>query len=81
MSAPDADTAVSPALFVRSAGPADHPAIRDVLIAAYGQYAGLMRSDIFPNYLAGLLHLDRHASYGRLLVAEAGRWVAGISVT
>jgi GNAT superfamily N-acetyltransferase len=77
MSAPDADTALSPALLVRSAGPADHPAIRDVLIAAYGQYAGLMGSDIFPNYLADLLHLDRHACYGRLLVAETGGRVAG----
>jgi hypothetical protein len=56
--------------FVRIAGPADYPAIRDVVIAAYGQYADVIPPDIFPRYLADLLDLEKHASHGRLLVVE-----------
>ena len=56
--------------FVRIAGAADHPAIRDVVIAAYGQYADVIPPDIFPRYLADVLDLEKHASHGRLLVVE-----------
>jgi GNAT superfamily N-acetyltransferase len=81
MSVPD--TAVSTrrdtAPFVRDAVPADHPAIRDILIAAYGQYAGLIGPDVFPGYLADLLDLEGHASHGRLLVVQAGEQVRGFA--
>jgi GNAT superfamily N-acetyltransferase len=81
MSVPD--TAVSTRRnglpFVRSAVPADHAAIRAVVIAAYGQYAGLIAPDIFSHYLADLLDLERHASHGRLLVAEAAERICGFA--
>ena len=77
MSAPD--TAVSTRqdtrLVVRDAVPADYPAIREVVIAAYRQYADLIAPEIFSAYLADLLDLDTHARQGRLLVVEADQWV------
>ena len=81
MSAPDAavSTRQKTELVVRDAVPADHPAIRDVVIAAYRQYADLIAPDIFSAYLADLLDLDRHARYGRLLVVEADRWVCAFA--
>jgi GNAT superfamily N-acetyltransferase len=77
MSVPDTAVAARHATvpFVRDAVPADHPAIRDVVIAAYRQYADLLERDIFSPYLAGLLDLDTHARHGRLLVVEAGERV------
>ena len=76
---PVPDTAVSTrldtALVVRDAVPADYPAIRDVVMAAYRQYADLIAPDIFSHYLADLLDLDRHARHGRLLVVEVGQRV------
>jgi GNAT superfamily N-acetyltransferase len=79
MSVPD--TAVAPrrknALLVRSAVPADHAAIRAVVIAAYGQYADVLPPDIFSAYLADLLDLEMHASHGPLFVAEADGRVCG----
>jgi ribosomal protein S18 acetylase RimI-like enzyme len=63
--------------FVRDAAPADHPAIRDVVTAAYRQYADLIAPDVFDHYLADLLDLGRHARHGRLLVAEAAARVRG----
>ena len=57
--------------FVRDAVPADHAVIRDVVNAAYAQYAELIPADIFSRYLASLLDLETHASQGRLLVAQA----------
>ena len=56
---------------VRAAVPADYPAIREVVIAAYRQYADLIPPDIFSSYLADLLDLDAHARHGRLIVIEA----------
>ena len=77
------DTAVSTrqdtAPFVRDAVPADYPAIRGVVIAAYRQYADLIARDIFSPYLADLLDLERHASHGRLLVVEAYDQVRGFA--
>jgi ribosomal protein S18 acetylase RimI-like enzyme len=63
--------------FVRDAVPADHPAIHDVVTAAYRQYADLIAPDVFAPYLADLLDLGRHACHGRLLVAEAAAQVRG----
>ena len=42
---------------VRDAVPADYPAIREVVIAAYRQYADLLALDIFSPYLADLRRL------------------------
>jgi len=79
MSVPETTTSTqrSSALLVRPAAPIDHGAIRAVVIAAYGQYAGLMAPAVFSAYLADLLDLERYASYGRLLVAEADGRVRG----
>jgi GNAT superfamily N-acetyltransferase len=63
--------------FVRDAVLEDHPAIRDVIAAAYRQYADLIAPDVFAPYLADLLDLGRHARHGRLLVAEAAAPVRG----
>ena len=69
------DTAVPGRLrtapLVRAAVPADYPAIREVVIAAYRQYADLIPPDIFSSYLADVLDLDTHARHGRLIVIEA----------
>ena len=65
--------------FVRAAVPADHPAIREVVIAAYRQYADLIPPDIFTAYLADLLDLDTHARHGRLFVVEAGERVCAFA--
>jgi GNAT superfamily N-acetyltransferase len=63
----------------RDAMPADYPAIRDVVIAAYRQYADLIARDIFSPYLADLLDLERHARHGRLLVVGADGRVRGFA--
>ena len=65
--------------FVRAAVPADHPAIREVVIAAYRQYADLIPPDIFSPYLADVLDLDTHARHGRLFVVEAGERVCAFA--
>ena len=57
--------------FVRAAVPADHPAIREVVIAAYRPYADLIPPDVFSPYLADVLDLDTHERHGRLFVVEA----------
>jgi len=62
---------------VRDAVPADYPAIREVVIAAYRQYADLLTLDIFSPYLADVLDLDKHARHGRLFVVEVDGWVCG----
>ena len=74
MSVPDTAVALRliPVPFVRDAVPADYPAIREVVIAAYRQYADLIARDAFSPYLADLLDLEAHARHGRLLVVEGG---------
>jgi GNAT superfamily N-acetyltransferase len=62
---------------VRDAVPADYPAIRRVILAAYRQYADLIARDIFSPYLADVLDLDKHARHGRLLVVEADGRIRG----
>src|SRR6476660_10026709 len=82
MSVSDTAVAAAPARrhgapLVRDAVPADYPAIRRVILAAYRQYADLIARDIFSPYLADVLDLDQHARHGRLLVVEAdGRILA-----
>ena len=77
MSVPDTAALARPTTvpFVRAAVPADYPAIREVVIAAYRQYADLVPPDIFSAYLADLLDLNTHARHGRLLVVEADQWI------
>jgi GNAT superfamily N-acetyltransferase len=78
---PVSDTAAGarpqPVPLVRDAVPADYPAIREVVIAAYRQYADLLALDVFSPYLADVLDLDKHARHGRLFVVEADGWVCG----
>ena len=73
MSVPDTAAPAPPTTgpLVRAAVPADYPAIREVVFAAYRQYAGLIERDVFSPYLAGVLDLDTHASRGRMVVIEA----------
>jgi ribosomal protein S18 acetylase RimI-like enzyme len=81
MSVPDIKAAVATRRntvpLVRDAAPADYPAIRDVVFAAYRHYADLIALDIFSPYLADLLDLETHARDGRLLVVEADGRVCG----
>ena len=78
---PVSDTAVAawpqPVPLVRDAVPADYPAIREVVIAAYRQYADLLALDIFSPYLADVLDLEKHARLGRLFVVEVDGWLCG----
>jgi predicted N-acetyltransferase YhbS len=64
-------------LSVRDARPADHPAVRGVLLAAYQEYASVLPPAAFDRYLADLLDLDSRDRTGRLLVAERDRRVKG----
>ena len=79
----ECDTAVpagrNGSLLIRGAEPEDHGAIRDVIIAAYAQYADRLGPTVFARYLADLLDLDTHASYGRLLVAETAEGIRGFA--
>jgi len=64
-------------LFIRDAVPADYPAIRDVIAAAYSQYAHLIKRDVFEPYLAELLDVERHARHGRWFIVENHGQVRG----
>jgi GNAT superfamily N-acetyltransferase len=65
---------------VRDAQTSDHPAIHDVLLAAYREYAAALPPEIFDGYLADILDLDGRAQTGRLIVAEhAGRAVGTVT--
>jgi GNAT superfamily N-acetyltransferase len=66
-------------LLIRSAEPADHEAIRGVVLGAHAQHAGQLAPEVFSRYLADQLDLGTHASYGRLLVAEAAGGVLGFA--
>jgi len=54
-------------LLIRGAEPADHEAIRGVVLGAHARYAGQLAPEVFSRYLADQLDLGTHASYGRLL--------------
>jgi predicted N-acetyltransferase YhbS len=65
---------------VREANRSDHQAIREVIAAAYRQYATVLPPVVFDGYLADLLDLDSRADDGLLLVAErAGRVVGTVT--
>ena len=64
-------------LFIRDAVPADYPAIRDVIAAAYGQYRYLIARGVFEPYLADLLDVERHAHHGRWFIVENDGQVRG----
>jgi GNAT superfamily N-acetyltransferase len=77
----ECDTAVpagrNGSLLIRGADRADYGAIRDLVTAAYAQYADVLGPDTFARYLDDLLDLDTHASYGRLLVVETAEGIRG----
>jgi ribosomal protein S18 acetylase RimI-like enzyme len=81
MSVPDTAAAarLDAVPFVRDAEPADYPAICDVVIAAYSQYAELIAQDIFSAYLADLVDLETHAHHGRLFVVEVDEQIKGFA--
>lgn len=62
---------------VRCAVPADHAAIRDVVIAAYEQYAEQLPPHVWSDYLSDVLDLEKHASHGRLIVVEVDGRIRG----
>jgi len=64
-------------LSVRSATPADHPAIRGLLRAAYGQFARTLPACLFQPYQADLLDLDTHTRHGTIVVAEVDGVISG----
>ncbi len=64
-------------LSVRPATPADHPAIRGLLRAAYGQFARTLPASLFQPYQADLLDLDTHARHGTIIVAEVDGVISG----
>ena len=66
-------------LLIRSAEPADHEAIRGVVLGAHARHAGQLAPEVFSRYLANQVDLGAHASYGRLLVAAAGDGVLGFA--
>ena len=64
-------------LLVRDAVPADYPAIREVTLAAYGQFSYLVAQDVFDPYLEDVLDLEKHANNGHWLVVEADGQILG----
>ena len=64
-------------LFIRDAVPADYPAIRAVIAAAYSQYAYLIKREVFEPYLAEVLDVERHARHGRWFIVENDGQVRG----
>jgi predicted N-acetyltransferase YhbS len=65
---------------VRDATPSDAEAIREVIGAAYREYAAVLPPVVFDGYLADLLDLDARVGDSRLLVAErAGRIVGTVT--
>jgi GNAT superfamily N-acetyltransferase len=62
---------------VRGAGPADLPAVRRVLLAAYQQYAATLPPAVFGRYLTDILDVESRAEDGEVLVAEHGGRVVG----
>jgi GNAT superfamily N-acetyltransferase len=62
---------------VREAGEADHPAIRDLLAAAYQEYEPALPPGGLEVYLRDLVDFEGRAGVGRLLVAERRGRLAG----
>jgi GNAT superfamily N-acetyltransferase len=65
---------------VREADHFEYEAVRDVIVAAYHEYATVLPPVVFDGYLANLLDLDARAGDSRLLVVErAGRIVGTVT--
>jgi GNAT superfamily N-acetyltransferase len=62
---------------IRTAGPDDHPTIREILRAAYAQYTGAVPAAVWDAFLTDILDLDRHARHGQLLVAVVDGDIVG----
>jgi len=65
------------ALSIRTAGPGDYAAIREVVLDAYVPFVDALPTTVFARYLADLVDMERHASLGRLLVAEVDGRIRG----
>jgi GNAT superfamily N-acetyltransferase len=64
---------------IRGAEPADHEAIRGVVLGAHARHAGQFAPEVFSRYLDSQLDLGTHASYGRLLVAGTRQDILGFA--
>lgn len=73
---PPSATDAAPAL-IRNATPADEPAIRRVIAAAYGEFDAVLSPDLHAAYLADLLDLDSRLADAVLLVADVDGEVVG----
>ena len=62
---------------IRDAGPSDLPAARQVLLAAYQEYAATLPPAVFGRYLNDILDVEGRAGAGQVLVAERGGRVVG----
>jgi predicted N-acetyltransferase YhbS len=62
---------------ILEASRSQHPAIRQVIAAAYRQYETVLPRAVFDGYLADLLDLDARADDSHLLVAEQGGRIVG----
>ena len=62
---------------MREARRSDHQAVRQVIAAAYRQYATVLPPVAFDGYLADLLDLDARAGDSLLLVAEREGRIVG----
>jgi predicted N-acetyltransferase YhbS len=68
------------AVSVRDAEPSDHERIRDLLAAAYRQFASALEPAVYDRYIADILDLEARTRAGDLLVAErAGRIVGTVT--
>jgi predicted N-acetyltransferase YhbS len=74
------DTGAGTVASLREAEVADHPAIREIITAAYREYETVLPPGGFEIYLEDLLDLDGRAEVGSLIVAEqAGRVVGTVT--
>ncbi|HET6938167.1 MAG TPA: GNAT family N-acetyltransferase [Nocardioides sp.] len=64
-------------VLTRLAEPEDYPAIRAVILAAYGEYETAIGPDAYDRYLEDLLDLELHARNGPLIVAEVDGVIRG----
>jgi predicted N-acetyltransferase YhbS len=71
------ETASGAAVSVREARRSEHPAVREVLAAAYQEYGSVLPPGAMEPYLEDLLDLEGRAGTGSLLVAEWRRRIVG----
>jgi GNAT superfamily N-acetyltransferase len=72
-----ARTKEATAVTVRDAEPGEHEGIRDLLAAAYRQFAEAVPASIYGPYIADIVDLEPRARAGRLLVAEQAGEILG----